>query len=77
VLIYLYLYTYEENLLLPRVLLAICRGWELASTPTHMCSLPACLPFHDGGALHSKHTTALLIVGGRGFRCRGLAKMLC
>lgn len=27
-----------------------------------------CLPFHDGGALHSKHTTALLIVGARGFR---------
>jgi len=39
----IYLYTYEENLLLPRVILAICRGWELASTPTHMCSLPACL----------------------------------
>ena len=42
------IYTYEENLLLlPRMIrrcdTRICRGWELASTPTHMCSLPACL----------------------------------
>ena len=36
-----------------------------AGEHANTCVQLTCLPFHDGGALHSKHTTALLIVGGR------------
>ena len=67
--IYMYKYTtYEENL-------RCCRESDTrnlqglgAGEHANTCVQLTCLPFHDGGALHSKHTTALLIVGGRGFR---------